>query len=47
VSPNFGDKLVFKAIQSIEAGTGSPVDTLSDRELDMVRFAIDWVAQQE
>jgi DNA-binding NarL/FixJ family response regulator len=90
VSPNFGDKLIFKAIQSIEAGTGSPVDTLSDRELevlqllgkghstrsiadtlhlsvktiethrahikeklgfhdseDMVRFAIDWVAQQE
>jgi DNA-binding NarL/FixJ family response regulator len=90
VSPNFGEKLIFKAVQSIEAGTGSPVDTLSDRELevlqllgkghstrsiadtlhlsvktiethrahikeklgfqdseDMVRFAIDWVAQQE
>jgi DNA-binding NarL/FixJ family response regulator len=90
VSPNFGEKLIFKAIQSIEAGTGSPVDVLSDRELevlqflgkghstrsiadtlhlsvktiethrahikeklgfqdseDMVRFAIDWVAQQD
>jgi DNA-binding NarL/FixJ family response regulator len=90
VSPNFSDKLIFKAIQSVEAGTGSPVDALSDRELevlqllgkghstrsiadtlhlsvktiethrahikeklgfhdseDMVRFAIDWVAQQE
>lgn len=90
VSPNFSDKLIFKAIQSIEAGTGSPVDVLSDREREvlqllgkghstrsiadtlhlsvktietyrahikeklgfhdseeMVRFAIDWVAQQE
>jgi len=90
VSPNFSDKLIFKAIQSIEAGTGAPVDVLSDRELEvlqllgkghstrsiadtlhlsvktiethrahikaklgfhdseeMVRFAIDWVAQQE
>jgi DNA-binding NarL/FixJ family response regulator len=90
VSPNFSDKLIFKAIQSVESGTGSPVDMLSDRELevlqllgkghstrsiadslhlsvktiethrahikeklgfpdseDMVRFAIDWVSQQE
>ena len=90
VSPNFSDKLIFKAIQSIEAGTGTPVGVLSDRELEvlqllgkghstrsiadtlhlsvktiethrahikaklgfhdseeMVRFAIDWVAQQE
>src|SRR6516165_2132941 len=90
VSPQFGEKLIFKAVQSIEAGTGSPVDALSDRELevlqllgkghstrsiaetlhlsvktiethrahikeklgfpdseDMVKFAIDWVAQQE
>src|SRR5215469_17476336 len=30
VSPNFSDKLIFKAIQSIEAGTGAPVDVLSD-----------------
>ena len=90
VSPNFGEKLIFKAVQSIEAGVESPVDMLSDRELevlqllgkghstrsiadtlhlsiktiethrahikeklgfqdseDMVRFAVDWVAQQE
>jgi DNA-binding NarL/FixJ family response regulator len=90
VSPKFGEKLIFKAVQSVEAGTGSPVDALSDRELevlqllgrghstrsiaetlhlsvktiethrahikeklgfpeseDMVKFAIDWVAQQE
>jgi DNA-binding NarL/FixJ family response regulator len=90
VSPKFGEKLIFKAVQSLEAGTGSPVDALSDRELEvlqllgkghstksiadtlhlsvktiethrahikeklgfydseeMVRFAIDWVAQQE
>ena len=90
VSPKFGEKLIFKAEQSIESGTGSPVDALSDRELevlqllgkghstrsiadtlhlsvktiethrahikeklgfpdseDMVKFAIDWVAQQE
>ena len=90
VSPEFGEKLIFKAVQSTEAGAGSPVDALSDRELEvlqllgqggstrsiaeklhlsiktiethrahikeklgfqdseeMVKFAIDWVAQQE
>jgi len=90
ISPRFGENLIFKAVQSMEAGTGSPVDALSDRELevlqllgkghstrsiaetlhlsvktiethrahikeklgfqdseDMVKFAIDWVAQQE
>jgi DNA-binding NarL/FixJ family response regulator len=90
VSPEFGEKLIFKAVQSAEAGTGSPVDALSDRELEvlqllgngrstrsiaetlhlsvktiethrahvkeklgfqdseeMVKFAIDWVAQQQ
>src|SRR5271165_3643314 len=90
VSPEFAEKLIFKAVQSTEAGAGSPVDALSDRELevlqqlgrggstrsiaetlhlsaktiethrahikeklgfqdseDMVKFAIDWVAQQE
>jgi DNA-binding NarL/FixJ family response regulator len=88
VSPAFGEKLIFKAVQS--TGAGSPVDVLSDRELEvlqmlgkggstrsiaetlhlsvktiethrahikeklgfqdseeMVKFAIDWVAQQE
>ena len=90
VSPRFSERLVFKAIQSLEGGLGSPVDRLSDRELEvlqllgkgfgtreiarelhlsvktiethrahlkeklgckdageMVRFAIDWVGQQE
>jgi DNA-binding NarL/FixJ family response regulator len=90
VSPEFAEKLIFKAVQSTEAGSGSPVDALSDRELEvlqllgkggstrsiaealhlsvktiethrvhikeklglqdseeMVKFAIDWVAQQE
>jgi DNA-binding NarL/FixJ family response regulator len=90
VSPEFAEKLIFKAVQSSEAGAGSPVDALSDRELEvlqqlgrggstrsiaealhlsvktiethrahikeklglqdseeMVKFAIDWVAQQE
>ncbi len=90
VSPRFSERLVFKAIQSLEGGMGSPVDNLSDRELEvlqllgrgfgtrevagelhlsvktiethrahikeklgfkdageMVRFAIDWVAQEQ
>lgn len=89
VSPSFSERLVFKAVQSLEGGMGSPVDKLSDRELEvlqllgkgfgtreianelnlsiktiethrahikeklnfkdageMVRFAIDWVAQE-
>ncbi len=90
VSPRFSEKLVFKAIQSLDGGMGSPVDQLSDRELEvlnllgkgfgtrviaenlhlsvktiethrahikeklgfkdaeeMVRFAIDWVGQEQ
>lgn len=90
VSPRFSERLVFKAIQSLEGGMGSPVDRLSDREMEvlqllgkgfgtreianelhlsvktiethrahikeklgfkdageMVRFAIDWVAQEQ
>lgn len=90
VSPRFSERLVFKAIQSLEGGMGSPVDKLSDRELEvlqllgrgfgtreianelhlsvktiethrahikeklgfkdageMVRFSIDWVAQEQ
>ncbi|MEO7931871.1 MAG: response regulator transcription factor [Chthoniobacterales bacterium] len=90
VSPRFAERLVFRAVQSVESGMGSPVDKLSDRELEvlhllgrglgtreiaaelhlsiktiethrmhikdkldfkdaseMVRFAIDWVAQEE
>ncbi len=89
VSEKFSERLIFKAIQSIDGGMGSPVDKLSDRELEvlqllgrgfgtreiaeelhlsvktiethrahikeklrfkdsgeMVRFAIDWVAQE-
>ena len=90
VSGVFSERLVFKAVQSLEGGMGSPVDRLSDRELEvlqllgrgfgtrdiadelhlsvktiethrahikeklgfrdageMVRFAIDWVAQEQ
>lgn len=89
LSPKFSERLVFKAIRSLDEGMGSPVDKLSDRELEvltltgrgfgtqdianelnlsvktiethrahikeklgfgdskeMVRFAIEWVAQQ-
>jgi DNA-binding NarL/FixJ family response regulator len=90
VSPKFSDLLIFKAVQATAAGMSSPVDKLSDRELEvlellgkgfgtrdiaeklslsvktiethrahikeklgfkeageMVRFAIDWVAQEK
>lgn len=90
VSEKISERLIFKAIQSIDGGLGSPVDKLSDRELEvlehlghgfgtreiakelhlggktiethrahikeklgfkdsgeMVRFAIDWVAQDK
>jgi DNA-binding NarL/FixJ family response regulator len=38
VSPEFGEQLIFKAVQSAEAGTGSPVDLLSDRELEVLQL---------
>jgi DNA-binding NarL/FixJ family response regulator len=38
ISPRFNDRLVFKAIQSIDNGMGSPVDKLSDRELEVLRL---------
>jgi DNA-binding NarL/FixJ family response regulator len=90
VSPRLSERLIFQAIQSVDSGSGSPVDRLSDRELEvlellgrgfgtkeiaaelhlsvktiethrahikeklgfrdageMVRFAIDWVAQEK
>ncbi len=90
VSKEFSERLIFQAVQSVEGGMGSPVDKLSDRELEvlellgrglgtkaiadqlhlsvktiethrahikeklgfkdaseMVRFAIDWVAQEK
>lgn len=90
VSPRLSERLIFQAIQTADSGSGSPVDRLSDRELEvlellgrgfgtkeiaselhlsvktiethrahikeklgfrdageMVRFAIDWVAQEK
>jgi DNA-binding NarL/FixJ family response regulator len=90
VSPRLSERLIFQAIQSVDGTGGSPVDRLSDRELEvlellgrgfgtkeiaaelhlsvktiethrahikeklgfrdageMVRFAIDWVAQEK
>lgn len=38
VSPRFSERLVFKAIRSLEGGMGSPVDRLSDRELEVLQF---------
>jgi DNA-binding NarL/FixJ family response regulator len=38
VTPRFSERLVFRAIQSLEDGMGSPVDRLSDRELEVLRF---------
>jgi DNA-binding NarL/FixJ family response regulator len=36
VSPTFGEQLIFKAITAIDEGMGSPVDILSDRELEVL-----------
>ncbi len=36
VSPTFGEQLIFKAITAIDEGMGSPVDLLSDRELEVL-----------
>ncbi|HEY5752183.1 MAG TPA: response regulator transcription factor [Chthoniobacterales bacterium] len=38
VSPRFCERLVFRAIQAQENGTGSPVDGLSDRELEVLQL---------
>ena len=38
VSPQFSEKLVFKAIQRSDGDLGSPVDTLSDRELEVLQL---------
>jgi DNA-binding NarL/FixJ family response regulator len=38
VTPRFSERLVFRAIQSLEDGMGSPVDRLSDRELEVLRL---------
>lgn len=38
ISPRLSERLIFQAIQSIEGGTGSPVDKLSDRELEILEL---------
>jgi DNA-binding NarL/FixJ family response regulator len=38
VSPDFSEKLVFRAIQGSESDLGSPVDKLSDRELEVLQL---------
>ena len=38
VSTRFTDQLVFQAIRSADAGLGSPVDKLSDRELEVLQL---------
>jgi DNA-binding NarL/FixJ family response regulator len=38
VSPQFSERLIFKAVQSLEGGMGSPVDKLSDRELEVLEL---------
>jgi len=38
VSPEFSKRLIFKAIQGSENDLGSPVDTLSDRELEVLEL---------
>ncbi|MDQ3622927.1 MAG: response regulator transcription factor [Verrucomicrobiota bacterium] len=38
VSPRFSERLIFKAIQSLEGGMGTPVDKLSDRELEVLQL---------
>src|SRR3984885_11896627 len=36
VSPRFGEKLIFKAVHGSDTGSPSPVDRLSDRELEVL-----------
>ncbi|MEO6847488.1 MAG: response regulator transcription factor [Chthoniobacterales bacterium] len=38
VSQKFSERLIFKAIHSIEGGIGLPVDKLSDRELEVLQL---------
>ena len=37
VSPAFSERLVFKAIHGSDSDLGSPIDTLSDRELEVLQ----------
>jgi len=38
VSPQFSERLVFKAIQGSDSDLGTPVDKLSDRELEVLQL---------
>jgi DNA-binding NarL/FixJ family response regulator len=38
VSPQFSNRLIFKAVQSSMMGMSSPVDKLSDRELEVLQL---------
>ncbi len=38
VSPRLSERLIFQAIQTTDGNTGSPVDRLSDRELEVLTF---------
>lgn len=37
VSPQFGEKLIFKAIKGSDGDLASPIETLSDRELEVLQ----------
>ncbi len=38
LSERFSKMLIFQAVQAADSGTGSPVDRLSDRELEVLQF---------
>jgi DNA-binding NarL/FixJ family response regulator len=38
VSPKFSERLIFKSIRGSDSDLGSPVDTLSDRELEVLQL---------
>ena len=38
-SAEFSERLIFQAVQSVEGGMGSPVDKLSDRELEVLALS--------
>jgi DNA-binding NarL/FixJ family response regulator len=37
ISPEFSERLIFKAVHSSDATLGSPVDKLSDREMEVLK----------
>jgi DNA-binding NarL/FixJ family response regulator len=37
ISPDFSERLIFKAVHSTDSTFGSPVDKLSDREMEVLR----------